>query len=99
MGLKWVFKSKYHSDGSLHKHKARLVAKGYSQKQGVDFEDTFSPVARLETVRTFLALAAQLKWPIFQLDLKSAFLNGDLQEEVFVDQPEGFIVVGSEDIV
>lgn len=99
VGLKWVFKSKYHSDGSLHKHKARLVAKGYSQKQGVDFEDTFSPVARLETVRTFLALAAQLKWPIFQLDLKSAFLNGDLQEEVFVDQPEGFIVAGSEDKV
>lgn len=66
--------------------KARLVAKGYSQQEGIDFEETFSPVARFETVR--LSLAAQLQYPVF--DVKSAFLNGDLEEEVYVTQPKGF---------
>lgn len=96
IGLRWVFKKKLNADGSLQKHKARLVAKGYAQQQGIDFEETFSPVARFETVRTVLALAAQLQWPVYQLDVKSAFLNGDLKEEVFVTQPEGFIRQGYE---
>jgi len=73
-----------------------LVAKGYAQQQGVDFDETFSPVARFETVRIFLALAAQFKWPVFQFDVKSAFLNGELNEDVFVLQPEGFVVSGDE---
>ena len=94
--LKWIFETKYHADGIVQKHKAHLVAKGYSQQQGVDFEETFSPVARFETMKTVLALAAQLKWPIYQFDVKSAFLNGELEEEVYVDQPEGFILNGSE---
>ncbi|KAJ8499382.1 hypothetical protein OPV22_009934 [Ensete ventricosum] len=97
--LKWVYKTKYNADGSIQKHKARLVAKGYSQQQGIDFDDTFSPVARFETVRTFLALAAYLSWSVYQFDVKSAFLNGDLQEEVFVTQPEGFLVKGHEEKV
>lgn len=78
VGLKWIYKTKYHSNGSVRRRKVRLVAKGYSQKLRVGFEDTFSPVARMETMRTFLALAAQLEWPIFHLDIESAFLNGDL---------------------
>lgn len=92
IGLKWIFKTKYHADGSIQMHNARLVANGYSKQHGVDYEETFSPVARFETVRTFLALAAQLKWPIYQFDVKSAFLNGELEEEVYVTQPKGFVV-------
>lgn len=81
--------TKYHADGSIQKHKTRLVAKGYSQQQGIDFDETFSPVAPFETIRTFLALAATLNWPVYQFDVKAAFLNGDLEEEVYVSQPEG----------
>lgn len=73
------------------KHKARLVAKGYVQKQGVDFEEVFALVARLETVRLFIALAASEGWEVHHMDVKSAFLNGDLEEEVYVIQPPGFI--------
>ena len=91
INLKWVFRTKFTPDGSIQKHKARLVAKGYAQQQGIDFEETFSQVARFETVRTILALAAEFRWPVYQFDVKSEFLNGDLQEEVYVTQPEGFI--------
>ncbi|XP_070013815.1 putative mitochondrial protein AtMg00820 [Nicotiana tabacum] len=73
--LKWVFKTKFIADGSLKKHKTRLVSKGYEQQYGVDFEETFSSVARFETVRLVLALAAQLQWLVYQFVVKSAFLN------------------------
>ena len=76
IGLKWVYCTKYNADGTIQKYKARLVAKGYSQQQGVDFKETFSPVSRFETVRAFLALVVQFKWHVFQFDVKSAFLNG-----------------------
>ena len=81
----------YHADGTIQKHKTRLVAKGYSQKQGIDFEETFSQVAHFETIRTFLAFATQLNWYVYQFDVKSAFLNGALEEKVYVGQLKGFV--------
>jgi hypothetical protein len=85
-----VFKVKRDPAGNIVKHKARLVAKGYAQIQGVDYDEVFAPMARLETVRLLLALAAQGKWEVHHMDVKSAFLNGDLHEEVYVQQPPGF---------
>ena len=95
IGLKWVFKVKKDPQGQIVKHKVRLVAKGYAQRHGVDYDEVFAPVARIETVRLLLALAAQSGWEVHHMDVKSAFLNGDLTETVFVQQPPGF-VVGSE---
>jgi hypothetical protein len=91
IGLKWVFKVKRDPAGNVLKHKARLVAKGYAQRQGIDFDEVFAPVARLETVRLLLAVAAHRSWTVHHMDVKSAFLNGDLAEEVYVHQPAGFI--------
>ncbi|KAK0597781.1 hypothetical protein LWI29_028530 [Acer saccharum] len=99
IGVKWVYKPKLYSDGSIQKHKARLVAKGYSQKYGVDYNETFAHVARLDTIRALVALAAQKKWHIHQLDVKSTFLNGYLEEEIYVEQPQGFVIPGKEDKV
>ncbi|KAM0988950.1 hypothetical protein ACFX2A_013056 [Malus domestica] len=99
IGVKWIYKIKLNLDGSIQKNKARLVAKGYSQQPGVDFNETFAPVARLDTIRTLIALAAQKGWKLHQLDVKSAFLNGILEEEVYVDQPQGFEVPNKEDKV
>jgi hypothetical protein len=84
IGLKWVFKLKKDAAGNVVKHKARLIAKGYAHKEGVDYDEVFAPVARLETVRVLLALAAQENWQVHHMDVKSAFLNGNLQEEVYV---------------
>jgi hypothetical protein len=96
IGLKWVFKVKRDERGAVVKHKARLVARGFVQREGVDFEEVFAPVARMESVRLLLALAAAKDWPVHHLDVKSAFLNGDLAETVFVKQPPGFVVKGAE---
>jgi len=96
IGLKWVYKLKRNSDGEVVRYKARLVAKGYVQKSGIDFEEVFAPVARLDTVRIVLAFAANNGWKIHHLDVKSAFLHGDLEEEVYVSQPEGYEVKGKE---
>ncbi|GJY45093.1 zinc finger, CCHC-type containing protein [Tanacetum coccineum] len=90
IGLKWVFKTKRDAKGEIIKYKARLVAKGYVQEQGIDFDEVFAPVARIETVRLILALAAYHEWQVHHLDVKSAFLHGELKEEVYVTQPEGF---------
>lgn len=90
IGLKWVFKLKKNTNGEVVKHKARLVAKGYVQKQGIDFEEAFAHVTRMETVRLLLALSAKNGWEVHHLDIKCAFLNGEIQEEVYVLQPEGF---------
>ena len=94
--LKWVFKLKRDEAGTVVKHKARLVARGFVQQEGVDFDDAFAPVARMESVRLLLALAAQEGWRVHHMDVKSAFLNGDLKEEVYVHQPPGFAIPGKE---
>ncbi|KAK1645758.1 hypothetical protein QYE76_063563 [Lolium multiflorum] len=96
IGLKWVFKVKRDENGTVVKHKARLVARGFVQREGVDFEEVFAPVARLDSVRLLLAVAAQERWEVHHLDVKSAFLNGELKEEVYVLQPPGFAKSGSE---
>jgi hypothetical protein len=87
---KWVFKRKLKPDGSLDKYKARLVAKGYSQRKGIDFCETFAPVARYDSIRTVLSIAASCNMRLMQFDVKTAFLYGDLDEEIFMQQPTGF---------
>ena len=94
--FKWVFKLKRDEAGTVVKHKARLVARGFVQQEGVDFDDAFAPVARMESVRLLLALAAQEGWRVHHMDVKSAFLNGDLKEEVYVHQPPGFAIPDKE---
>ncbi|KAL0376010.1 UNVERIFIED_CONTAM: Retrovirus-related Pol polyprotein from transposon TNT 1-94 [Sesamum calycinum] len=80
IGVKWIYKTKLNADGSIQKHKARLVAKGYSQLPGIDYTETFAPVARLDTIRALIAIAANKKWKIYQMDVKSAFLNGYIDQ-------------------
>jgi hypothetical protein len=90
VGTKWVFCNKQDEHGVVTRNKARLMAKGYAQVAGFDFEETFAPVARLESIRILLAYAAHHSFMIFQMDVKSAFLNGPIKEEVYVEQPLGF---------
>ncbi|KAL0554273.1 hypothetical protein IC582_008190 [Cucumis melo] len=99
VGVKWVFKIKRNEKGEVEKYKARLVGKGYSQRKGIDYDEVFAPVAGLETIRLLIVLAAQNNWKIFQMDVKSTFLNGYLEEEVYLEQPPGYSVKGQEDKV
>jgi hypothetical protein len=90
IGSKWVFKNKMNEKGQVVRNKARLVCKGYAQVEGRDFDENFAPVARLEAIRMFLAYSCHKNFKIYQVDVQSTFLNGDLEEEVYMEQPEGF---------
>jgi len=96
IGVKWIYKTKLNKKGEVDKYKARLVAKRYSQQYGIDYVEVFAHVARLDTVRIILSIAAQHGWTVFQLDVKSAFLHGELHEDVFVAQPPGYERKGHE---
>jgi hypothetical protein len=99
IGCKWVFKKKLRPDGTIEKYKARLVAKGYNQKEGEDFFDTYSPVARLTTIRVLLSLATSYGLLVHQMDIKTTFLNGELEEEIYMNQSDGFTVKGQEGMI
>ena len=87
---KWIFKNKSDASGNITRNKVRLVAQGYTQIEGIDFDDTFAPIARIESIRLLLAVACLLEFKLFQMDVKSVLLNGILNEEVYVEQPKGF---------
>ena len=90
---------KYMVDGTLDKYKARLVAKGLSQREGIDYEEAFAPTTKMSTIRLVLAMVAQNRWKVHQMDVKSSFLNKDLEEEVYMYQPQVFQVSGKEHLV
>jgi hypothetical protein len=94
VGCKWVLRKKYKADGSFDKYKAMLVAKGFIQQPGVDFVDTYSPVAKFASIRIIMVVVARLDLELHQLNVKTAFLNGDLKEENYMDQPDGFQIKG-----
>nr|KAJ0221579.1 hypothetical protein LSAT_V11C200099630 [Lactuca sativa] len=96
LGCKWILKRKMKVDGTIDKYKAGLVIQGFRQKEGIDFFDTYAPVARISTIRLLLALATIHNLVIHQMDVKNAFLNGDLDEEIYMKQPEGFVMPGNE---
>ena len=96
LGSKWIFKRKMKPDGTIDKYKARLVVKGYKQKQGLDYFDTYSPVTRITSIRMLIALAAVHDLKIHLRDVKIVFLNGELEEEIYMEQPQGFTVPGNE---
>ena len=91
IGCRWVFVIKFNPDGSIARLKAFLVVKGYAQTYGVDYSDTFSPIAKLISIHLFVSLAASHDWDLHQLDIKNVFLHGDLQEEVYMKQSPGFV--------
>lgn len=92
IGVKWVYKIKLNFKGTIQKHKARVVTKRYLQKFGVNYNEAIALVAHLDTIRALIALATQKKWRIYQLDVKSTILNGFLEEEIYVEQSQGFVV-------
>ncbi|GKG27952.1 retrovirus-related pol polyprotein from transposon TNT 1-94, partial [Tanacetum coccineum] len=91
IALKWIYKVKLDEYSDVLKNKARLVAKGYRQEEGIDFEESFAPVTRIEAIRIFIVNAASKNMTIYQMDVKTTFLNGELKEEVYVSQPEGLV--------
>ena len=93
VGCKWLYKIKTHADGSVERYKARLVAKGYTQEYGIDYEETFAPVARLTSVRALIAVASARKWSLYQMNVKNAFLNGDLTEEFICNRRQAIFML------
>jgi hypothetical protein len=89
---KWLYKIKHVVDGSIEKYKERFVAHGFSQKEGINYEETFSPIYRYTSIRTIIALAAKMKWKLHHMDVKTTFLNGVIEEEVYIEKPQGFEV-------
>ena len=96
MTSKWLFKIKHRADGRVEKHKARFVAKEFSQKEGTDYDETFALVAEYTSIRTIIVIASAMGWKLHHMDVKATFLNGIIKEEVYIEQPEGFIVLGKE---
>ena len=92
IGTKWVFRNKLNEDGKATRNKARLVCKGYAQVEGIDFEEMFSPMARMEAIRMILAYACYKRIKVYHMDVKSTFLNGEVEEEVYIEKLEGFIL-------
>ena len=96
IGNKWILKRKYKSDGTIDKYKARLVAKGFTQKPGIDYEETYSPVAKFTSIRILMSIVASLDLELFQMDVKTTILNGELKQEIYMVQPNGYKVEGQE---
>jgi hypothetical protein len=99
IGTKWVYKNKMNEYGKVIRNKARLVCKGYAKVEGVEYEEKFAPMARLEAIRMFLSFSSYRKFKVYQMDVKSAFLNGNLEEEVYIEQPEEFQLTNKGDYV
>ncbi|KAM3217568.1 hypothetical protein P3L10_027011 [Capsicum annuum] len=98
-GSKWIFKWKMKADGTIDKYKARLVVKGFKQKEGLDYFDTYLPVTKITSIRMLIALAVVYGLEIHQMDVKTVFLNRELEEEIYMTQPEGFMIPGKENKV
>jgi hypothetical protein len=89
---KWIYKIKHAVDGSVEKYKARFVARGFSWVEGIDYEETFVPIARYTSIHTIISLAASMGWRLHHMDVKTSFLNGEIEEEVYIEQPDGFVI-------
>ena len=96
VGSRWIYKVKHAVDESVEKYKSCFVAKGFSQEEGIDYEETFAPVAKYSSIWTILSLTAKMGWRVHQMDIKTAFLNGVIEEEVYIEQPKGFDVENME---
>jgi hypothetical protein len=96
MTSKWTYKIKHAADGSIEKHKVRFVARGFSQVEGIDYEETFSLVSRYTSIQTIISLASTMGWRLHQMDVKTSFLNGEIEEEVYIEKPYGFVIHGKE---
>jgi hypothetical protein len=93
---KWIYRIKHAANGSIERYKARFVARGFSQKEGEDYDETFSPVARYTTIRSIISIASVMGWKLHQIDVKTAFLNGVIEKELYIEQPQGFVIYGKE---